>query len=81
MRYLTYQQTHDTALIQQVIGKLVQTMNAVPLDPNGNGLVWINPNVSWDRTPWGFQDGEQETGDNLMCRYWMSRPATSWPAC
>ena len=36
--YHTYQQTHDTALLQQVIGKLVQTMNAVPLDPNGNGL-------------------------------------------
>jgi autotransporter-associated beta strand protein len=63
--YLTYQQTHDTALLQQVIGKLVQTMNAVPMDPNGNGLVYLNS--PWNRCPWGFTDTVQETGDTLMC--------------
>jgi hypothetical protein len=63
----TYQQTNDNVLLQQVIDKLVQTMNAVPLDPNGNGLFYIDPNVYWDRCPWGFTDTIRESGDNLMC--------------
>jgi hypothetical protein len=63
----TYQQTKDTALVGQVIDKLVQTMNAVPHDPNGNGLVYIDPTKAWDRCPWGFTDSVKKTGDELMC--------------
>jgi hypothetical protein len=63
----TYHQTRDKALLKQVIGKLVQTMNAVPIDPGSNGLVYINPNLPWDRMAWGFTDTVRETGDVLMC--------------
>jgi beta-mannosidase len=63
----TYQQTRDVALLKQVIGKLLRTMNAVPLDPNGNGLVYIDPKLSWDRMAWGFTDTVRQSGDTLMC--------------
>ena len=63
----TYQQTRDIALLKQVIDKLVQTMNAVPMDPIGNGLVYIDPNLPWDRMAWGFTDTVRQSGDTLMC--------------
>lgn len=63
----TYQQTKDTALVGQIINKLVTTMNAVPHDPNGNGLVYIKPGTPYDRASWGFTDSVRKTGDELMC--------------
>jgi hypothetical protein len=61
----TYQITKDTTLVNQTIDKLVATMNSVPR--SSNGLVWINPDVAWDRCPYGFSDSVRKTGNELFC--------------
>lgn len=60
----TYQQLHDIALVQQIIGPLVTTMQAVPR--SANGLVYIDPNKEWDRCPYGFTDSCKKTGNELF---------------
>jgi hypothetical protein len=61
----TYQATKDTSFVNQTIDRLVATMYAVPR--SANGLVWINPNASWDRAPYGFTDSVRKTGNELYC--------------
>ena len=61
----TYQQTGDTALVNQTINKLVATMNSVPR--SANGLVYIDPTQAWDRCPYGFTDSVKKTGNELYC--------------
>jgi len=68
--YNTYQKVKDPTLLtrtvngKSVIDSLVTTMNAVPRD-SGNQLVYINPNATWDRCPYGFTDSIRKTGDDL----------------
>ena len=61
----TYQITKNTALVNQIIDKLVGTMNSVPR--SANGLVYIDPTQAWDRCPYGFTDSVKKTGNELYC--------------
>ena len=61
----TYQITKNTALVNQIINKLVATMNSVPR--SANGLVYIDPTQAWDRCPYGFTDSVKKTGNELYC--------------
>lgn len=64
--YLTWKQLHDNSLLDtKTLDKLRLAMNAVPKNPQ-TGLVWINPQVDWDRCPYGFHDTVRKKGDVLF---------------
>lgn len=68
----TFQHLRDTSLLTRRVGseplidRLVATMNAIPRNP-ANGLVRIDPDLPWDRCPYGFTDSVRMTGDVLFC--------------
>ncbi len=62
----TYQKTKDRALLNDVLDPLILTMGAVPRNP-ATGLVFIDPDVDWDRCPYGFTDTIRKKGDVLFC--------------
>lgn len=62
----TYAQTRDTALIREVLDRLVRALQAVPRNPE-TGLVHIRPGKVWDRAPYGFTDTVHKEGDELFC--------------
>lgn len=57
--------TGDTALLAEVLDRLVICLNAVPRNP-ANGLVHIRPDRPYDRCPYGFTDTVRKTGDELF---------------
>jgi len=62
----TYQKTKDPVLLTEILDPLVKTMKAVHRNPK-TGLVHIDPNLEWDRCPYGFTDSVRKTGDELFC--------------
>lgn len=62
----TYRQTGDRQLLEKIIDPLIKTMNAVPINAK-TFLVYINPDVAWDRCPYGFTDTVRKKGDVLFC--------------
>ena len=61
----TYQRLQDKPLLAQIIDRLVKGMNAVPRNPI-TGLVYIDPDLEWDRCPYGFTDTVRKQGDLLF---------------
>ncbi len=62
----TFRQTHDRELLNQLIDPLIRAMDAIPINPQTN-LVYIDPQVPWDRCPYGFTDSIRKKGDILFC--------------
>jgi hypothetical protein len=63
--WYTYQQTKDRPFLEQIIDKLVKTMQCAPCDSK-TGLIYIKTG-GWDRCPYGFTDTVREQGDVLFC--------------
>ena len=61
----THERIGDVGLLQDLIGPLIETMGAVPLNPE-SGLVHIDPSLGWDRCPYGFTDTVRKQGDVLF---------------
>ncbi len=61
----TYQKTKDSKFLGEIIDTLVETMNAVPRNPQTR-LVHIKDDES-DRCPYGFTDTVRMQGDILFC--------------
>lgn len=61
----TYQRLQNKRLLIQILDRLVKGMNAVPRNP-ATGLVHINPDLLWDRCPYGFTDTVRKQGDVLF---------------
>lgn len=64
--WATWRQTHDAALLAEVLPGLVRTMQAVPRNP-ATGLVHITPGEPQERCPYGFTDTIGKQGDVLFC--------------
>ena len=62
----TYRKTRNTELLKEIWTPLVKTMEAVPRN-SATGLVHIDPNLPWDRCPYGFTDTARKQGDVLFC--------------
>ena len=68
----TYQITKDAAVLNKVcrsngrtiIDNLVTEMKMVP---RRQGMVYIDPKLPWDRSPYGFTDSVKKTGNELYC--------------
>lgn len=64
--YLTWKQTQSETLLEpQILDRLIQTMRAVPTNPE-TGLVFISDKMPWDRCPYGFTDTIRKQGDVLF---------------
>ena len=61
----TYQRLQDNLLLVPIIDRLVKGMRAVPRNPE-TGLVHIDPDLAWDRCPFGFTDTARKQGDVLF---------------
>ena len=61
----TYRKIKNLAFLGEIVDDLVQTMNAVPRNPE-TGLVHIKES-EWDRCPYGFTDTVRMQGDVLFC--------------
>lgn len=61
----TWRRTHDRQLLEEIIEKLIMTMNAAPRNPQ-TGLIHIKPG-GYDRCPYGFTDTIRKQGDELFC--------------
>jgi glycogen debranching enzyme len=61
----TWKRLGDRELLAKVLDPLVKAMGAVPRNPK-TGLVHIDPNVPWDRCPYGFTDTVRKQGDVLF---------------
>ncbi|MFB3785553.1 MAG: hypothetical protein ACE15F_04210 [bacterium] len=64
--WYTYHKTRDRALVREIIGRLVQCLNACPRHPE-SGLVYIDPSREYDRCPYGFTDTVRMKGETLFC--------------
>jgi len=62
----TYQRTKDSKFLKTIINALVNTMNAIPRNPNTH-LVHIIPGKEQERCPYGFTDTINKQGDVLFC--------------
>ncbi len=61
----TFRRLQDKQLLAQIIDRIVKGMNAVPRNRQ-TGLVHIDPDVPWDRCPYGFTDTVRKQGDVLF---------------
>jgi hypothetical protein len=64
--YHTYRKTKDKELLKAVVDPLIRGMNAAPRNPK-TALVVIDPNLPWDRCPYGFTDTIRKKGEVLFC--------------
>ena len=60
---LAWRQSGERAFIEApLLDIAVRAFDAIPSDPSGSGLVWIDPDRDWERCPYGFTDGVRKTG-------------------
>jgi hypothetical protein len=62
----TYRKTQNQELLKEILDPLIRCLRAVPLNPK-TGLVFIDPELPWDRCPYGFTDTIRKKGDVLFC--------------
>lgn len=64
--YCAWRQLRDPKLLEPtVLDRLVRALEATPR--SDSGLVFIDPNVDWDRCPYGFTDSIRKKGEVLFC--------------
>jgi len=60
---LAWKQSGETSFVAPMaLDALERAFAAIPTDPSGSGLVWIDSAKEWDRCPYGFTDGVRKTG-------------------
>jgi len=65
--YLAWRQSGDDRFVRSpVLDTLVRVFDATPSDPDGSGLVWIDPKAAHERCPYGFTDTMRKTGKCLF---------------
>lgn len=64
--YCTWRKLRDPKLLEpRVLDSLIKALNAVPRSESG--LVFIDPQLDWDRCPYGFHDTIRKQGEALFC--------------
>ncbi len=64
--YHTYRKTKDKEMLKTILNPLIRGMQGVPRNSK-TGLVVIDPNLPWDRCPYGFTDSVRKKGAVLFC--------------